>query len=133
MAKYVKVVLFLLVTFLFYSMVSKDSAAKAEGQDYVTLAGQQVHGSCFTKSQSPYLPDAELLGGGGTVQQINLSRVQRSHISAYSTFLKGLVQNMAYREAALSRHQGRIYDTTTSYYCHPVSLYYVFALRRILI
>ena len=44
-----------------------------------------------------------------------------------------IAQRLADRDAVLSQHWGKLYETTTSYCCHPVSEYYVFALRRIIV
>ena len=42
-------------------------------------------------------------------------------------------QTPYFPDAVLSQHWGKLYETTTSYCCHPVSEYYVFALRRIIV
>ena len=77
--------------------------------------------------QAPYFPDAELAGAGIQVHQIAMSRIQRIQAAEY------VAQRLADRDAALSQQWGKLYDTTTSYCCHPVSEYYVFALRRIIV
>lgn len=133
MAKIVKVILFLLFTVAFSSAVHDFSADKAEQLVYVIAPDTATQTSRVSQSEQSYLPEAELVGAGAPTHQLTLSRIQRVHVIQYSLSLRALVQGMANREAALAQHQGRIYDTTTSYYCHPASQYYVFALRRIII
>lgn len=82
--------------------------------------------------QAPYFPDAELAGAGIQVHQIAMSRIQRIQAAEYVFSLKGLAQRLADRCCLVSA-VGKLYDTTTSYCCHPVSEYYVFALRRIIV
>ena len=133
MAKFVKMILFLLFSVAFYSMVNDFSAAKVEEDAHAVTAMGGGQGSIVASAQTPFLPEAELVGSHSLIHQITMSRVQRINVIEYSLSMKGVLRNLADREASLSQHQGRIYDTTTSYYCHPSSQYYVFALRRILI
>lgn len=133
MAQFVKVILLLLFTVAFYSVVNDFSAAKVEQQSHAAVLDRETKGSVVSKAEVPHLPEVELIGGGAPMHQLTMSRVQRVSVIEYSLSLKGLVQSLANREAALSQHLRRIYDTTTSYYCHPASQYYVFALRRIII
>lgn len=134
MAKFVKVILLLLFSVAFYSMANDFSTAKVEQDTHVVTVmdsgGQENLIAC---SQLPYLPEAELVNCCSLMHQVNMSRVQRVNVIEYSISLKGVLQSLACREASLSQHWGRIYDTTTSYNCHPSSQYYVFALRRIII
>lgn len=86
----------------------------------------------MTSAQLPYFPEGEL---SSAVQshQIMTSRIQRINLLEYSMSLKALALKLSSREAVLVQHRGRLYGTTTSYYCHPSSEYYVFTLRRIII
>lgn len=133
MAKLVKIILLLLFTVLLYDGAIDSSTSPAEDLKHaITTAPVTQH--CFLKSSDlPYLPEAELFGGCTPVHQLTMSRLQRIQVVEYSVFLKEFLRSMANREGALSLHQEKIYDTTTSYYCHPASQYYVFALRRIII
>lgn len=133
MAKFLKVILFLLFTVAFYGVVNDFSASKVEQEDFVLAVDEATQGSIVSQAEWRYLPEAELLGGSVPTHQITTSRLLRIHMIQYSLSLKELAQSLVSREAALSQHQGRIYTTTTSYYCHPASQYYVFALRRIII
>ena len=54
-------------------------------------------------------------------------------IGEYFSSLRNVLQCCADRDNSLSQHWGRIYNTTTSYYCQPASEYYVFTLRHIII
>lgn len=110
-----------------YNLFTDPQTEDAENALTYVVDSQKV-----SSTQLPYLPEGEL-SAGIQLHQINASRIQRIHLLEYSTSLKALIHLQSLREAALAQHQGRIYDTTTSYYCHPASEYYVFALRRILI
>ena len=130
MAKFVKVILFLLFAVTLHCVASNlFTEIPVEGQydfTYTTYA-QKV-----TSAQLPYFPEGEL---SSAVQshQIMTSRIQRINLLEYSMSLKALALKLSSREAVLVQHRGRLYGTTTSYYCHPSSEYYVFTLRRIII
>ena len=79
----------------------------------------------------PYAPVAEL--NNLQSHQISVTSIQRVQLGEYFTTLRNLLQCCADRENSLSQHRGRIYNTTTSYYCQPSSEYYVFTLRHIII
>lgn len=135
MARLLTLVLFLLFAVGFFGVANGSVAAgQAEESVHASMfAGGTYEKGFVSSSKLPYLSEAELAGGCTPLHQITWSRVQRTHVLEYSLSLKALVHRLASREAALSHHWGRIYDTTTSYHCHPASQYYVFALRRILI
>lgn len=133
MRKFVKVILFLLFSIAFNSMINDSSAVRAEQDAHAVAAMSGDQGSIVASTHSTFLPEAELAGGCSPSHQVTMSRMQRIHLTEYSFSLKEVLRNLANCEASLSQHQGRIYDTTTSYYCHPSSQYYVFALRRIII
>lgn len=103
---------------------------QVEGQECImsyTVEPQKV-----SSAQLPYLPEGELTNGCQSHQTIT-SRIQRISLLEYFISLKTLVHKQSLIEGALAQHQGRIYDSTTSCFCHPACEYYVFALRRILI
>lgn len=131
MAKFIKVILFLLFALAFHCVADNlftEKPVKVEecAFDY-KIDSQKV-----TSAQLPYLPEGELSSAAQS-HQIVTSRIQRISLLEYFISLRALAQKSLLREAALAQHWGRIYDTTTSYSCHPASEYYVFALRRIII
>lgn len=89
--------------------------------------------SCISMPQLPYLPDAELAGGGGQSHLLTYSRIQRLSATEYIFSLKSWVHKLARRAAVLSLHREKLYDAVAHYRCEPVCEYYVFTLRRILI
>ena len=131
MAKFVKVILFLLFAIALHSVagnLSTEKSVETQKYDFACAA----HSQKVTSAQLPYLPEGELSSATQSYQ-IMTSRIQRISLLEYSMSLKALALKLSSREAALVQHRGRIYGTTTSYYCHPASEYYVFALRRIII
>ena len=133
MAKFVKVILFLLLTVAFHSIAGNVSTAKVvdEQERAITYAMRQ-HGeirNCY--AYFPGKPVAEL--NNLQSHQISVTRIQRVQLGEYFFSLKNALQCCADRDNSLSQHWGRIYGTTTSYYCQPSSEYYVYTLRRIII
>ena len=107
--------------------VANDYFAEKQAEQDIYMAMSTMKGDTHetvSSPQTPYFPDAELAGTGIQTHQIAMSRI-------FS--LKALAQRLADRDAVLSQHWGKLYETTTSYCCHPVSEYYVFALRRIIV
>lgn len=90
-------------------------------------------GSYIPAPQLPYISDAEIASSGGTTQLLTFSRAQRSYTTEFILSLKGVVERLALREDALSLHREKLFDTSAFYRCSPVSAYYVFALRHIII
>ena len=131
MAKFVKVILLLLLTVAFHSIAGNVSTAKVvdEQERAITYAMRQ-HGE-ISAPDLPGKPVAEL--NNLQSHQISVTRIQRVQLGEYFFSLKNALQGCADRESSLSQHWGRIYDTTTSYYCQPSSEYYVYTLRRIII
>ncbi|MCY6292738.1 MULTISPECIES: hypothetical protein [Bacteroides] len=135
MAKFIKIILFMLFAVALHCVANNYFAGEQAEQDtYMAMSVLKgdMH-ETVSSPQAPYFPDAELAGAGIQVHQIAMSRIQRIQAAEYVLSLKGLAQRLADRDAALSQHWGKLYDTTTSYCCHPVSEYYVFALRRIIV
>jgi len=144
MARFLKVILFLVLTTAFWGSLSDVFTAKAV--DSITLATQVGmegdgniqknvvrQGSYIPAPQLPYLSDAEIASSGGTSQLLTFSRAQRSYTTEYILSLKDVVAQLAHREGALSLHRSKLYDTSAFYRCSPVCEYYVFTLRRIII
>ena len=131
MAKFVKVILFLLLTVAFHSIAGNVSTAKEvdEQERAITYAMRQ-HGE-ISAPDLPGKPVAEL--NNLQSHQISVTRIQRVQLGEYFFSLKNALQCCADRDNSLSQHWGRIYGTTTSYYCQPSSEYYVYTLRRIII
>ena len=131
MAKFVKVILFLLLTVAFHSIagnVSTEKMVDKQGCDITYAMGQRGE---ICAPDLPGKPVAEL--NNLQSHQISVTRIQRVQLGEYFFSLKNALQGCADRESSLSQHWGRIYDTTTSYYCQPSSEYYVYTLRRIII
>lgn len=133
MTKYVKVILFLLLTVALYGVSSNIfTENQVEQDEHITYSIKQQ--GQISSPDFPYIPVAELTNlQAHQISVTRIQRVQRMQLEEYFTSLKSAIQCCADRENSLSQHRGRIYDTTTSYDCQPSSEYYVFALRRILI
>lgn len=131
MAKFVKVILFLLFAVAFHSVVANNFFAEKPVKMQECAFVHTIDSQKVTSAQLPYLPEGELSNAAQS-HQIATSRIQRISLLEYSISLRTLAQKSLLREAALVQHWGRIYDTTTSC-CRPASEYYVFALRRIII
>ena len=131
MAKFIKVILLLLFAVALHGVANNFFAEKpVETQEHAQV--YKVDSQQVSTAQLPYLPEGELSSASQS-HQIAASRIQRINLLEYSTSLRALAQQLQQRDAALAQHWGRIYDTTTSFSCHPASEYYVFALRRIII
>ena len=131
MAKFVKVILFLLFAVALYGVTGNlFTEIPVESQEH-DLAPTE-YSQKVTSAKLPYFPEGELSNATQS-HQIMTSRIQRINLLEYSISLKTLALKLSSREAVLVQHRGRLYDTTTSYYCHPSSEYYVFTLRRIII
>ena len=138
MAKFLKVILFLILAAAFCGSVS--DAFTVQTVDAITIAAQtglgeegNAQGSYIPAPQLPYLSDAELASSAGTTQLLTFSRAQRSYTTEYILSLKDMIERLAHRDGALSLHRSKLFDTSTSYRCHPACEYYVFTLRRIII
>ncbi|MDE6163139.1 MAG: hypothetical protein K2F98_06450 [Bacteroides sp.] len=131
MAKFVEVIMFLLLTIAFHSIagnVSTEKAVDSQERDITYTIG--LHGE-ICAPELPGKPVAEL--NNLQSHPMSVSRIQRVQLGEYFFSLKNVLQCCADRESSLSQHWGRIYDTTTSCYCQPSSEYYVYTLRRIII
>ena len=115
MAKFVKVILFLLLTVAFHSIagnVSTEKMVDKQGCDITYAMGQRGE---ICAPDLPGKPVAELTNLQS--HQISVTRIQRVQLGEYFFSLKNALQGCADRESSLSQHWGRIYGTTTSYYC----------------
>lgn len=132
MAKFIKVILFLLLAVALHGIASNVfTEQKVEVQEH-TVAYPLAQQDKVGVPEFPYLPIAELTTNLQS-HQVSMTRMQRVQAAEYFFSLKNMLQIRADREASLSQHKGRIYTTTTSYYCQPSSEYYVFTLRHIII
>ena len=131
MAKFIKVILFLLLTVALHGIAGNVFTEKTveQTENAVTYSMKQ-HGQ-ISAPEFPCSPVAELTNLQS--HQISVARIQRVQLGEYFTTLRNLRQCGAERDNSLSQHLGRIYNTTTSYYCQPASDYYVFTLRHIII
>ena len=131
MAKFVKVILFLLLTVTLHGVASNVFTEKPVEQSELVITYSMKQHEQISAPDFPYAPVAEL--NNLQSHQISVTRIQRVQLGEYFTTLRNLLQCCADRENSLSQHRGRIYNTTTSYYCQPSSEYYVFTLRHIII
>lgn len=130
MARFVKVILFVLLAIAFHGATSNDFTDKqVESLDHITYS-TDCQGQ-FSVPEFPSTPLAELTNLQG--HQLSVTRIQRVQLGEYFVSLRNALQRCTDCENSLLQHLGRIYNTITSYYCQPSSEYYVFALRRIII
>ena len=131
MAKFVKVILFLLLTVTLHGVASNVFTEKPVEQSELAITYSMKQHEQISAPDFPYAPVAEL--NNLQSHQISVTRIQRVQIGEYFSSLRNVLQCCADRDNSLSQHWGRIYNTTTSYYCQPASEYYVFTLRHIII
>ena len=131
MAKFVKVILFLLLTVTLHGVASNVFTEKPVEQSELAITYSMKQHEQISAPDFPYAPVAEL--NNLQSHQISVTRIQRVQLGEYFFSLKNALQCCADRDNSLSQHWGRIYGTTTSYYCQPSSEYYVYTLRRIII
>ncbi len=131
MARFVKTILFLLLVVTFHDITGNVSTGETVEQvaNSITYSIEQC--GQINTPEFPCSPVAELINLQS--HQLSVARVQRVQLGEYFTTLRNLLQCCANRDNSLSHHLGRIYDTTTFYYCQPSSEYYVFTLRHIII
>lgn len=131
MAKIIKVILFLLLAVVLHGVAGNVFTDKQVDQEELAVTYSLEKQGQFNSPDAPCFPIAELTNLQS--HQLSVTRIQRVQIGEYFSSLKNLLQYCADRENSLSQHLGRIYNTTTSYYCQPPSEYYVFTLRHIII
>lgn len=132
MNRFTKIILFLLFAFLLNGVSNHCFAVQyANGAPYALISeGEQQDN--ISKPKAPHWPEAEIVSGL-QFHHITMTRVQRVQLGQYFLSLKSWILDLADRKSSLSQHQRHLYKTTFSYFCYPVSEYYVFALRRIII
>lgn len=131
MAKFIKIILFLLLVVTLHGIAGNVFIKELVEQTENTITYSVKQHGQISVPEYPCSPVAELTNLQS--HHISVTRIQRVQLGEYFTTLKNLLQCCAERDNSLSQHWGRIYDTTTSYYCQPSSEYYVFALRHIII
>lgn len=131
MEKIVKVILFLLLSVALHGVVGNAFTEKPVNEKENAITYSLEKQGRFNSPDTPCFPIAELTNLQS--HQLSVTRIQRVQMGEYFSTLKNLLQCCADRDNSLSQHLGRIYNTTTSYYCQPPSEYYVFALRHIII
>ena len=145
MAKFLKVILFLVLATAFCGSVS--DAFTVQTVDEMVIAAQVSLGeegvyaeemmfgkevifrlrNCHICQMQNLQVPLELLS------LLTFSRAQRSYTTEYILSLKDMIERLAHRDDVLSLHRSKLFDTSTSYRCHPACEYYVFTLRRIII
>lgn len=131
MAKLVKIILFSLLAIALHGVASNIfTEQQVEEPEHAMSYSIKQEGQINIPG-FPSTPVAELINLQS--HQFSVTRIQRVQLGEYFISLRNALQCWADRENSLSQHWGRIYNTTTSYYCQPVSEYYVFTLRRIII
>ena len=111
MAKFLKVILFLILAAAFCGSVS--DAFTVQTVDEITIAAQTGfgeegnaqrndvwQGSYIPAPQLPYLSDAELASSAGTTQLLSFSRAQRLYTTEYILSLKDMMERLAHRDGA---------------------------------
>ena len=135
MARFVKAILFLLLVVTFHGIIGNVSIGEPveQTENSITYSIEHCEQKCgqINTPEFPCSPVAELTNLQS--HQLSVTRIQRVQLGEYFTTLRNLLQCCANRANSLSHHLGRIYDTTTFYYCQPSSEYYVFTLRHIII
>lgn len=103
-------------------------------------AAQDVHALCHISDSPtvdsrdiPFTADAELGSIGLNAYQYADSRSLRTSFNAHTLALKNVTRNISNRQAILSKHWEKFCDSSILSVSHPVSEYYVFALRHIII
>ncbi|WP_294627851.1 hypothetical protein [uncultured Bacteroides sp.] len=131
MAKFVRIILFLLLAVTFHGMAGNTFTERTVEEAESVVDYPVYHTGDINAPEYPYSPVAELTNLQS--HQTPATRIQRVQLREYITTLRNLLQCCAKCDDCLTQHWGRIYNTTTSYYCQFSSEYYVFALRRMLI
>jgi len=131
MAKFLKILFFILATFMSQSIGHSSLTSKLvdeEAKNYAVLGSD--HHASFDVIHFHNSLDAELLNNISQ-HASNSSRVQRVQLIQYFFSLKSLLLYQADRVASLSKQLTHVFHVTTN--IHPPCEYYVFALRKIII
>lgn len=132
MNRYLKIILFFLITFLLpvgihFSLATAE-VRETESYDVVYSYCDDIH---FAALSLPALPDGEL----SSVQTlpVHIARIQRVLSHEYVVALRQALLSFSDSTNLLSMHLCRICSSTVSHRCVPSCQYYIFALRQILV
>lgn len=132
MNRYLKIILFFLITFLLpvgihFSLATAE-VRETESYDVVYSYCDDIH---FAALSLPALPDGEL----SSVQTlpVHIARIQRVLSHEYVVALRQALLSFSDSTNLLSMHLCRICSSTVSHRCVPSCKYYIFALRQILV
>lgn len=132
MNRYLKIILFFLITFLLpvgihFSLATAE-VRETESYDVVYSYCDDIH---FAALSLPALPDGEL----SSVQTlpVHIARIQRVLSHEYVVALRQALLSFSDSTNLLSMHLCRICSSTVSHCCVPSCKYYIFALRQILV
>lgn len=133
MARIVKSILFLLLVVVLHVAVGNGLVKENLCGDISVLPYSSQQYS-IDSMQLPYLPDGELGSVGFYLQQPVSSRTNRTNFDGSAYSLRDMAQVMAEHDAMLVRDwQKRSNSSLLLSIIHPVSEYYIFALRHIII
>lgn len=132
MNRYLKIILFFLITFLLpvgihFSLATAE-VRETESYDVVYSYCDDIH---FAALSLPALPDGEL----SSVQTlpVHIARIQRVLSHEYVVALRQALLSFSDSTNLLSMHLCRICSSTVLHRCVPSCKYYIFALRQILV
>lgn len=132
MNRYLKIILFFLITFLLpvgihFSLATAE-VRETESYDVVYSYCDDIH---FAALSLPALSDGEL----SSVQTlpVHIARIQRVLSHEYVVALRQALLSFSDSTNLLSMHLCRICSSTVSHRCVPSCKYYIFALRQILV
>lgn len=132
MNRYLKIILFFLITFLLpvgihFSLATAE-VRETVSYDVVYSYSDDIH---FAALSLPALPDGEL----SSVQTlpVHIARIQRVLSHEYVVALRQALLSFSDSTNLLSMHLCRICSSTVSHRCVPSCKYYIFALRQILV
>ena len=132
MNRYLKIILFFLITFLLpvgihFSLATAE-VRETESYDVVYSYSDDIH---FAALSLPALPDGEL----SSVQTlpVHIARIQRVLSHEYVMALRQALLSFSDSTNLLSMHLCRICSSTVLHRCVPSCKYYIFALRQILV
>lgn len=129
-----KSIFFLLLIMVLHVAIGSSLAEESFCETPVSMSVSSSQQQSFDNIPMLYLPTAELGSIGLPLQQQFSSRSYRSHFDGFAFTLRDIAGLIAEREAMLFKHWQRVNEEDAlSPIIHPISEYYVFALRRIII
>lgn len=133
MERIIKLILFFLLAVVLHVSVNDNLVREDLSEEILSLSYSSQQYS-VDSIRLPYLPDGELGGVGLYLQQPVSSRTHRIYFEGFAYSLRDIVQVMADRDAMLFGHWQKLSNRALlSSITHPVSEYYVFALKHIII